>query len=166
MYDVAVSVIIPVYNSEGCLDALVERLTGVLDNLGEAYEIVLVNDCSLDGSWRKITELCENYSRLTGISLRKNFGQDSAIMAGLSHSSGESLVVMDDDLQHDPADIPSLLSSLGEGYDVCYAYFNSKNQSLLKNLGSWFNGRVANVIINKPKEIYLSLIKLLSESGG
>jgi len=159
--DVEISVVIPVYNSEDCLDELVKRLTNILDNLGKTYEIVLVNDCSPDNSWEKITELCEVYDGLKGINLRKNFGQDSALMTGLNYSSGESVIIMDDDLQHNPEDIPTLLSGLEKGYDVCYANFNSKKQSWFKNFGSWFNGKVANVVIKKPKEIYLSPYKAI-----
>ena len=161
MSDVQVSVVIPVYNSEDCLDELARRLTDFLDNSGKTYEIVLVNDCSPDNSWEKITELSEIYDKLKGINLRKNFGQDSAIMAGLNYSSGESVIIMDDDLQHDPAGIPSLLSGLEKGYDVCYARFRSKKQSWFKNFGSWFNDKVANVILKKPKEIYLSPYKAI-----
>jgi len=159
MPDVQVSVVIPVYNSEDCLDELAKRLTDVLDNLGKTYEIILVNDCSLDNSWRKIIQLSRVYDRLEGISLRKNLGQHSAIMAGLNHSSGESVIIMDDDLQHDPADIPSLLSGLEKGYDVCYAHFDSMKQSWFKNFGSWANGKMANVILRKPKEVYLCSYK-------
>jgi glycosyltransferase involved in cell wall biosynthesis len=159
--DLHVSVVIPVYNSEDCLDELAARLTEVLNDLGKTYEIVIVNDCSPDNSWRKITELCEKYGKIKGINLRKNFGQDSAIMAGLNHSSGESVIIMDDDLQHDPADIPTLLDELEKGYDVCYARFSSKRQSLFKNLGSWLNDKVANVVLKKPKEIYLSPYKAI-----
>jgi len=156
-----ISVVVPVYNSEDCLDELARKLTDVLDNSGKTYEIVLVNDCSPDNSWAKITELSEIYDKLKGINLRRNFGQDSAIMAGLNYSSGESVIIMDDDLQHDPADIPSLLGGLDEGYDVCYARFNSKKQSWFKNFGSWLNGKVANAIINKPDELYLSPYKAI-----
>ena len=159
MSHIQVSVVIPVYNSEDCLHELVTRLTNVLDSSGKTYEIILVNDCSPDNSWQKIIGLCEVYNRLKGISLRRNFGQDSALMAGLNYSSGEAVIIMDDDLQHDPADIPSLLEGLDRGYDVCYALFDSKRQSWFKNLGSWFSGIVANIVLKKPKEIYLSPYK-------
>jgi undecaprenyl-phosphate 4-deoxy-4-formamido-L-arabinose transferase len=82
-------------------------------------------------------------------------------MAGLNCSSGESVIIMDDDLQHDPEDIPSLLIGLEKGYDICYALFNSKKQSWFKNLGSWFNGKVANIVIKKPDEVYLSPFKAI-----
>lgn len=162
MSDLQLSVVIPVYNSEDCLNELAKRLTDILDNLGRTYEIVLVNDCSPDNSWKRIVDLCEIYDRLKGISLRRNFGQDSAIMAGLNYSSGEAAIIMDDDLQHDPADILFLLEALEQGYDACYARFSSKKQSRFKNIGSWFNDKVANTILKKPKEIYLSPYKAIS----
>ena len=83
-----ISVVIPVYNSEKCLDELARRLVAVLDNTGRSYEIILVNDYSPDGSWQKIVELCGEYDALKGISLRRNFGQDNALMAGLNQSAG------------------------------------------------------------------------------
>lgn len=156
-----ISVVIPVYNSSDCLDELTQRLTDVLNNCSKIYEIVLVNDCSKDNSWAKIVELCGKYNRIKGINLRKNFGQDNALMAGLNYSSGESVIIMDDDLQHNPEDIPLLLRGLEKGYDVCYTDFGSKQQSWFKNFGSWFNDRVANIIINKPKGIYLSPYKAI-----
>jgi len=156
-----ISVVVPVYNSEDCLAELARSLTDVLDNSGKSYEIILVNDCSLDHSWQNITRLCDVYGKLKGINLRRNFGQDSAIMAGLNYSSGESIIIMDDDLQHDPADIRLLLGGLEKGHDVCYARFNSKKQSRFKNFGSWLNDKVANVILKKPKEIYLSPYKAI-----
>ena len=162
MYDnTSISVVIPVYNSEDCLDELTRRLFDVLDNLGKDYEIVLVNDCSRDNSWVKIAKLCRTNNRIKGISLKKNFGQDNAIMAGLNYSTGKSLIIMDDDLQHDPADIPALLSGLEKGCDVCYSDFSSKKQSWFKNLGSWFNDKVASIVIKKPDEIYLSPYKAI-----
>jgi len=161
MADTQISVVIPVYNSEECLSELVDRLTDVLAGTGRTYEIVLVNDCSPDGSWQKIVELSETHDRLRGVNLRRNFGQDSAIMAGLNHSSGQAVVIMDDDLQHDPGDIPALLAELDQGADVCYARFDVKKQTALKNLGSWFNGKVAEVIVWKPRHIYLSPYKAL-----
>ena len=77
MPDVQVSVVIPVYNSQDCLDELARRLADVLDGSGRTYEIVLVDDCSPDNSWQKIVELCQTYDQLKAINLRRNFGQDN-----------------------------------------------------------------------------------------
>ena len=161
MSSVRISVVIPVYNSQDCLSELVKRLTDVLDSIGKTYEIVLVNDFSPDNSWNKIVELCKVYDNLKGINLRRNFGPDCAIMAGLNNSSGEYVIIMDDDLQHDPKDIPALLSGLEKGYDICYGLFKTKKQSWFKNLGSWFNGRMAEIVIKKPKDVYLSPYKAI-----
>ena len=162
MKNVKISIVIPVYNSENCIEELLRQLISCLDNLvDKTYEIILVNDYSNDDTWEKISILCKTNNKIKGVNLRKNFGQDSAIMAGLNYSSGGSVIIMDDDLQHDPADIPSLLSRLEKGYDVCYARFSSKEQSWFKKLGSWFNDKVANVVINKPKGIYLSPYKAI-----
>ncbi|MEO0128298.1 MAG: glycosyltransferase family 2 protein [candidate division WOR-3 bacterium] len=160
MANIDISIVIPVYKSQDCLDELAKRLTNVLENISKTYEIVLVNDCSPDDSWKKIVELCGIYDKIKGINLRRNFGQDCAIMAGLNNSSGKFIIIMDDDLQHDPGDIPKLINGL-EGYDACYALFRSKKQSWFKNFGSWFNGKVAEIVIKKPKEIYLSPFKAM-----
>lgn len=159
MSNIDISVVIPVYNSEECLEELAKRLTDVLEKTGLTYEIILVNDGSADNSWGKITDLCEIHSTVKGIKLRKNFGQDNAIIAGLNYATGASIIIMDDDLQHDPADIPALLDGLVQGYDVCYARFSIKKQTWFKNFGSWFNDKVANIVLKKPKGIYLSPYK-------
>ena len=162
MCDIQISVVIPVYNSQECVPELVHRLTHVLENLGKSYEIILVDDCSSDNSWKEIVRSSEIYEPICGINLRRNFGQDNAIMAGLNYSLGDVVVIMDDDLQHDPDDMDTLLAPLEKGYDICYAFFDRKNQSWSKNLGSWFNDKVANIILKKPKEVYLSPYKAIT----
>ena len=156
----SISVVIPVYNSEECLEELVRRLEQVLNRIWNDYEIILVNDFSKDNSWSKIVDICRSNVNVKGIQFRRNFGQDNAIMAGLSISSGDGIIIMDDDLQHNPDDIPALISGLNN-HDVCFADFRVKRQSRFKNFGSWFNDKVANVIIKKPKEIYLSPYKAI-----
>ena len=103
-------------------------------------------------------------SNLIGINLRKNSGQDSAILAGLNYAKGNWIVIMDDDLQHSPSDIIKLYNEVKKGYDVCYANFEQKKQKFWKNAGSWFNGKVSEIVINKPKDIYLSPFKIMSRS--
>ena len=158
-YNLKLSIVIPVFNSKDCLGELVKRVDTVLGANVKSYEIIMVNDCSTDESWLGIEELSLIYKHLKGINLRKNFGQDNAIMAGLNYSQGDVIIIMDDDLQHDPEDIPKLIDGVKKGHDVCYAHFTSKKQSWPKNFGSWFNGKVANLILKKPKEIYLSPYK-------
>lgn len=158
----AISVVVPVYNSEGCLEPLLCRLTEVLRRLKRSYEIILVNDYSSDGSWWKICVLKKSYPELYGINLRINCGQDNAIMAGLGRSRGDIVIIMDDDLQHDPEAVPLIVETIEKGFDVCYVFFDKKMQTRFKNFGSWFNDKVANCVLNKPKEIYLSPYKALN----
>jgi polyisoprenyl-phosphate glycosyltransferase len=155
------SVIVPVYRSEECLPELARRVQEAVAGRIREYELILVNDGSPDASWKVISSLADTYPFVVGVNLRKNVGQDNAIMAGMHQATGDSVVVMDDDLQHDPADIPALCQALRDGCDVAYAAFDSKQQALWKNLGSWFNDRVAVIVLGKPKNVYLSPYKAI-----
>jgi polyisoprenyl-phosphate glycosyltransferase len=155
------SIVVPVYRSQDCLPALVSAIEQALVPAGRTYEVVLVNDCSPDQSWQIIRALCRQHANVVGVDLRRNFGQDNAILTGLRLARGRFIAIMDDDLQHHPRDLPRLLDKIEEGYDVVYADFRVKRQKAWKNLGSWFNGKVAEWVINKPKEIYLSPYKVI-----
>jgi len=156
------STVIPVYRSKDCLEELVIRAKAAFVSSGHKCEIVLVNDCSPDGSWDKIRELAAVNDEIVGLNLRRNVGQDNAIMAGLSVASGEIIVIMDDDLQHDPRDAEKLIRQVEAGYDVCYGRFPKKKQAVWKNVGSWFNDKVANIVIGKSSGIYLSPYKAIA----
>lgn len=156
-----VSVVIPVYRSALCLESLVAAIADALGPAGIDYEIVLVNDGSPDDSWEVIESLCLDDINIIGIDLRRNFGQDNAILTGMRFARGRAVAVMDDDLQHHPRDLPLLLARLDEGADVVYADFRRKRQKAWKNLGSWFNGKFAEWLLNKPRGIYLSPYKVM-----
>lgn len=156
------SVVVPVYRGEGCLRALAAAVAAALDGAGYDYELILVNDGSPDRSWDVIEALARADPRVVGIDLRRNFGQDNAILTGLRAARGGLVAVMDDDLQHDPADLPALVGALLRAdADVAYADFRVKRQALWKNLGSWFNGKVAEWLIDKPRGLYLSPYKVI-----
>jgi polyisoprenyl-phosphate glycosyltransferase len=157
----AVSVVVPCYRSAGCVRALVERVREVLAPSGRGFEIVLVNDCSPDETWAVIAGLADELDFVVGVDLRKNSGQDNAIMAGLHQARGEVVVIMDDDLQHDPADIPRLCAELERGFDVVYANFEHKQQAGWKNLGSWAADRLGVWLLGKPPNIYMSPYKAI-----
>ena len=159
--DPCVSVVIPVYNSGEFLGALYERLTKVLQAAASTYQIVLVDDCSPDDTWSKVSELASQDPRITALHLRKNAGYDNAVMAGLRFAQHPLIVIMDDDAQHAPEDIPDLIKGIESGYDAVYAAFGKKHQSGFKNAGSWLNGRIAEIIIQKPRGLYLSPFKIL-----
>jgi undecaprenyl-phosphate 4-deoxy-4-formamido-L-arabinose transferase len=155
------SVVVPVYRSADCLAALIAAIAAALEPQGLSYEVCLVNDGSPDRSWDVVEELCHSHPEVLGVDLRRNFGQDNAILTGLRLARGSAVAIMDDDLQHDPADLPALLAKLDEGPDVVYADFRIKRQAAWKNLGSWFNGKVAEWVLDKPRGVYLSPYKVL-----
>jgi len=155
------SVVVPAYRSEACLPALAEAIDRAIGDLPWDVELVLVNDCSPDATWNVIERLCQAHPRIIGIDLRRNFGQDCAILTGIRQARGQCIAIMDDDLQHDPADLPKLVARLAEGHDVVYADFERKQHKLWKNLGSWFNGKVAEWVLDKPPGVYLSPYKVL-----
>jgi len=162
MSEVKISIVVPVYNSEECVVALCEEVDKAFADFKE-YELILVNDKSWDNSWARITEMCNKNPKVIGISLRKNFGQDSALLAGLRIAKGDYVVIMDDDLQHSPSDIFKLYTECVKGYDVCFALFDDKMQKAWKNMGSWLNGKLSEKLLNKPKEIYLSPFKMIKK---
>jgi polyisoprenyl-phosphate glycosyltransferase len=158
-----VSIVVPVYNSADCLPELARRVQQDVGAHFENYELILVNDCSPDNSWAAIVQLSGQYGFIKGVNLRRNVGQDNAIMAGLHHAKGQAVVIMDDDLQHDPSDIYPLHQELQKGADVVYAHFEKKEQAGWKNFGSWLAGRLAVIVLGKPKHIYMSPFKAIRQ---
>ncbi len=152
------SVVIPVYGSASILPRLVQRLEEVLGPAlgGDAFEVILVHDSGPDDAWAVISQEASSHPWLKGIELRRNAGQHNAIMAGLGFASGRYVVTMDDDLQHDPADIPRVLEQLRSGADLCYVQFEERKHALWKRAGSRFNDMVAARLLNKPDGLYLS----------
>jgi glycosyltransferase involved in cell wall biosynthesis len=157
-----ISIVVPIYRSEDCLEALERAISTAMRNAQLSYELILVNDASPDGSWKCIERLAEANPSVIGLNHRRNFGQDNAILTGLRVASGSAAVIMDDDLQHSPDDIPKLYSEfVRSGADVVYAHFIRKRQRAWKNFGSWLNGKAAEWLIDKPPNMYLSPFKII-----
>ena len=141
------SVVIPVYKSSRCLPELANRLEKVFEELNTSYEIIMVDDCSPDESWEVIAEIARTRPHFKGVQLRKNTGQTRATMTGIKIAGGEIVITIDDDLQHDPQLIPSLLEELNKdgGYDCVFAYFPLKKHTAYRNVASkiirWINAR-------------------------
>lgn len=134
-----VSIVVPVYMCSAYLVDLYARLTVVLKDLvGDAYEIILVDDCGPDQSWLVIQELSEKDSRVKGLHLSRNFGQHAAITAGLEEAKGEWVVVMDCDLQDVPEEISRLYEHAKNGFEVVFAQRTMREDSWLKRKTSWF----------------------------
>src|SRR3989344_6135073 len=117
------SVVIPVYNSEKSLFELYKRITKVMQKQNKSYEIIFIDDCSLDESWKILQNLHKKDKRVKVIQLTKNFGQHNAIICGFSFTKGNYVITMDDDLQHPPEEIPSLIKKINEGYSVVYGQY-------------------------------------------
>jgi undecaprenyl-phosphate 4-deoxy-4-formamido-L-arabinose transferase len=132
----SVSVVVPVFNSKATLKELVERLKSVLYRYIEAFEIILVNDGSRDSSWEIITDLASQDVNVHGINLMHNYGQHNALLAGIERASYDSILTIDDDLQHPPEEIPKLLEKLDEGFDVVYGRPINRSHNTWRNLSS------------------------------
>lgn len=132
-----ISVVIPVYKAEQCLDELYRRLKVTLETITPDFEIILIEDCGGDQSWPMIVNLAQQDSRVKGIQFSRNFGQHYGITAGLDHCDGDWVVVMDCDLQDRPEEIPRLYAKAQEGYDVVLARRGQRNDPSLKRITSW-----------------------------
>lgn len=132
----AVSVVIPAYRSELSIRQLYESLVPVLEAHCQAFEIIFVEDCGGDNTWVIICELAAADSRVRGIQLNRNYGQHNALLCGIRAADHEVIVTMDDDLQHPPSEIPSLLKALDQGWDVVYGAPNVEQHGILRNVAS------------------------------
>lgn len=122
-----ISVVVPVYNEQDCLDALAERVTRVCRaTCRESYEIILVNDGSKDDSWLKILGYGAADPRVVGIDLARNYGHQIALSAGLQAARGDRILVLDADLQDPPELLPAMMTAMDEGYDVVYGQRTSR----------------------------------------
>ncbi len=153
------SIIIPVYNSELILPKLVQEIDKVFINKSIKKELIFVNDFSKDNSWQVIKHLSESYDFIKGINLKSNYGQHNAIAAGLNYSRGEYIILMDDDLQHDPIYILNILEELRKDFDACYVKYLKRKHILWKKILSHINHITASYLSNKSSKIYTSSFK-------
>jgi glycosyltransferase involved in cell wall biosynthesis len=147
------SIVIPIKDERDNLKKLHERVTAGVAHLGLDYEIILVDDGSIDGSCRVMEEMAAGDPRLKIVRLRRNYGQSAAMQAGIDHSTGATIVTMDGDLQNDPADIPMLLETLKEGdCDVVMGLREKRQDHLFIRkipslIGNWLIRKVTGVHI-------------------
>ena len=132
----AVSVVIPVYNSQDCLAGLMDRLQQSLRACTDRFEVILVEDGSRDASWHTIAELSTRLTFVTGIRLMRNYGQHNAVLCGIRAAKFPVIVTIDDDGQNPPEEISKLLDKLDEGYDAVYGTPDAGQHGLLRNLAS------------------------------
>ncbi len=151
--NVALSIVIPIYNEEESLPFLVNQLLEVLQPMDETFELVLVNDGSSDNSAEVIRQLSFEIPELVGVLLRKNYGQTAAMAAGFDISSGEIVVTLDGDLQNDPADIPLLVNKVRDGFDLVSGWrYRRQDAAISRKLPS----KIANRLIGKVTGVRLN----------
>lgn len=159
MWDIMkkISFVIPCYRSEKTLSRVVADIREKMNTLTQyEYDIFLVNDCSPDGTYEVIRSLCWENENIKGIDFSRNFGQHSALMAGLRHSDGDYVVCMDDDGQTPADEVDKLLEKLEEGFDAVYAKYEHKQHSAFRNLGSRVNELMTRIMLGKPASLYIS----------
>jgi glycosyltransferase involved in cell wall biosynthesis len=145
------SVVVPIYNERDNLPLLYKALTETLQNGLYSWEIILVDDGSQDDSYGVLEALaCSDPEHVRVLRLRRNFGQTAAIAAGIDYAEGDIIVLIDADLQNDPADIPMLLAKIDEGFDVVSGWRNKRKDAFLtrtlpSNLANWLISTVTGV---------------------
>jgi glycosyltransferase involved in cell wall biosynthesis len=133
----ALSVVIPIFNEQGCLRELYSRLVGVLQQGGASYEIIFVDDGSRDSSPELLKEFAGADFNVKVLRLSRNFGHQAAITAGLEHARGGAVVLMDGDLQDPPEVIPQFVEKWREGWDVVYAIKTRRKENAVKRFAFW-----------------------------
>ncbi len=144
--EIALSIVIPIYNEYDSLPVLLEAVTQVLDTLALSSEIICIDDGSTDGSSDQLRRLAPLNPRLRAVILRRNYGQTAAMSAGFDHARGEIIITMDGDLQNDPADIPRLLAQLDQGYDLVSGWRKDRQDNTLTRL---IPSKIANLLIGR-----------------
>ncbi len=147
------SIVVPFHNEEENVTALYARLKQVMEQVGDSFELVLVDDGSTDRTYKLLEEIAAVDSRVLLIKLRRNFGQTSALAAGFDHATGEFVLAMDGDLQHDPNDIPAFLEKLDEGYDVVSGWRKNRTDNVVMRripsaCANWIMARLSGVPIH------------------
>jgi dolichol-phosphate mannosyltransferase len=157
-----VSVVIPVYRGADCLDELYRRLCAALSTISERFEIVLVEDCGPDDSWRGIVALAACDPRVRGLQFSRNFGQHYGITAGIDAARGDWIVVMDCDLQDRPEEIPRLYAKAAEGYDIVLARRQARQHGWWKRTTSRAFYAVFRYLTDLPYDASVGNFRIIS----
>ena len=160
----SISVVVPVYNSENSLEHFYKVLSMELKKICDDYEIIMVDDGSLDNSYEKMEKLHTIDSRVKIIRLDGNFGQQNALMCGFHYATGEYIITIDDDLQHPPEEIHKLYEKIDEGYDVVYGIPIIKQHSVYRKMGSKMTDYLFNKICLKPKNIKVGSFRIIRKN--
>lgn len=157
------SIVSPVYRAAEIIEPLVRQITAAVAGLNLDYEIILVDDASPDEAWIRIAACSRQDPRVRGIRLSRNFGQHAALTAGLANARGRYVVVMDCDLQDDPAYIPALLAKAQEGYDIVLARKEARRHAWHRNLAARTFGAMSNALSGrKASDVHTGSYSLIT----
>jgi glycosyltransferase involved in cell wall biosynthesis len=145
------SVVVPFHNEEENLPPLYRRLTTAMESLAADYELVFVDDGSTDRTQVIMREICALDPRVTGLRLRRNFGQTAALAAGFDRAAGEVIVAMDGDLQHRPEDIPRFVAEIDRGYDIVSGWRQNRRDGFRRT----FPSKIANQLMARASGVAL-----------
>lgn len=157
-----ISIVVPVYRGENSLAELYLEIKKAAALNDFKFELIFVDDQSPDQSYQKILELHNQDSRVKGIRLAQNFGQQNAIFCGFNYAAGDYIITMDDDLQHSPEDIALLYQKIKEGYDVVYAIPEERAYSFYRRLGSKLTNWLFDLITPKDDELRVSSFRIIT----
>src|SRR5215467_11336730 len=135
------SIVVPLFNEAESIRRLYSRIREVMERLKEPYEIIFVDDGSIDGTSALLTEIYEVDRNVHTLRLKRNFGQTAALKAGFDFARGEIIISLDGDLQHDPGEIPLFLAKIEEGYDIVSGWRQERNDA-------WLTRRVPSRVAN------------------
>lgn len=148
--DALISVVLPVFNEQDVLPQLLQAIEDSLQAAGCQYEIIFVNDGSSDKSGRILDDLAELNSRVRVVHFAKNFGHQAAVQAGLLHTTGDAIVIMDADMQDSPAAIVNFIEHWQSGYDVVYAVRTDRKENIVKRWAFQTFHKILNLISSTP----------------
>ncbi|MBA7559364.1 putative glycosyltransferase [subsurface metagenome] len=161
-----ISIIIPLYNEEQNLPVLYMELVAVLKDLNKSYEIIFVDDGSRDNSFETIKDLLREDDNIVGLSLSRNFGHQVALLAGIEHSSGETVIMMDADFQHPPEIIKKLYNKYLDGYDIVNTRrINTRGIGFFKKITSRMYYKLINLLSDSKIELFSSDFRLMNRKA-
>ncbi len=158
----SISIVIPCYHCEASIKELAEEILQTFEGTDIKWEAILVNDGSTDKTWQEISQLAKKYNWVTGINLSRNFGQHNALYAGILATKNELIVTMDDDLQHSPADIIPLISTIEKNYDLVYATPEEEQHSKFRNIASVTTKYLLEKTLNIPRASDTSAFRIFN----
>ncbi len=153
MQDIDISIVIPLYNEEECINHLFASVTQVMGELNREYEIIFIDDGSSDGTYERANAIYKNDQHVKVIKFRRNYGQTPAMQAGFDHAGGRIIISMDGDLQNDPKDIPKFLEKIEQGFDIVCGWRKNRKDKLISRkipskIANWLMGIVSGIKIH------------------